>query len=87
MVKVKQEAPLLQHLYCWNHIFRDIRTWCRKHGAPLSDISVYVDDAQQLFHSPTEQEYQNNLTKRRKEWDAAFDSYYMNEIHPDVCGR
>ena len=72
-------------LYCWNHIFRDVRLWCRKHGAPTSDITVYVDDVQQLFHSMNEKDYQKNLLSRSEIWDSAFKSYYMSEIHPDVC--
>lgn len=81
---IKKEMPTVTLLYCWNHIFRDIRTWCRKHGAPSADISVYVDDAQNLFHSQNEEEYEEKLAERRKVWDAAFEVYYIDEIHPDV---
>ena len=59
---IKKEIPMSKMLYCWNHIFRDVRLWCRKHGAPSSDITVYVGDVQQLFHSINEEEYQRNLS-------------------------
>ena len=71
-------------LYCWNHIFRDIRLWCRKHGAPSTDISFYIEDVRHLFHLESKQSYEKKLEERRDVWDAAFEAYYMQEIHPDV---
>lgn len=44
-------------IFCWNHVFRDIQLWCRKHGAPKVDIAVYSDDLFELFHSQSEKEY------------------------------
>lgn len=82
---IKEEMPRIKLLSCWNHIFRDIRTWCRKHGAPLIDIAVYIEDIQLLFHSQNEEEYEKRLQVRREVWDAAFEKYYMDEIHPSVC--
>ena len=29
---INSELPAVAVLHCWNHIFRDIRLWCRKHG-------------------------------------------------------
>lgn len=58
---IKHEIPTVEVLFCWNHIFRDIRTWCHKHGAPSADIAVYVADVQQLFHLPTTVEYKNSV--------------------------
>lgn len=81
---IKEEIPTLELLFCWNHIFRDIRTWCHKHGAPASDIAVYVADVQRLFHLATADEYEEQLHKLKKDWDAAFEDYYMKEIHCDV---
>ena len=70
-------------MQCWNHLFRDIRFWLRKNGAPASDITVYIDDIAQLFHSPSEQVYKQKLCER---WDTLFKEYYMitKEIHPSV---
>lgn len=82
---IKRELPEVKLLYCWNHIFRDIRTWCRKHGAPSGDISFYTDDVRQLLHSNCENDYKIKLEERRKVWDAAFETYYMQEIHPSVA--
>ena len=45
------ELPNLRRVQCWNHHFRDIRFWLRKHGAPSSDITIYIDDVSRLFHS------------------------------------
>ena len=71
-------------LYCWNHIFRDVRNWCHKHGSPSSDTSVYVTDVQQPFHSSSEEMYEKKLQELKSEWDAVFEEYYMQEIHRDV---
>ena len=81
---IRTELPGVKVVHCWNHILRDIRMWCRKHGAPTCDISVYCDHLLQLFHSPTEVEYERRLQERREMWDSTFASYYMQEIHPDV---
>ena len=81
---IRHEMPELKPLHCWNHIFQDIRLWCRKHGAPSADIAFYVDDVRNLFHSESENIYENALKKSRVVWDAAFEAYYMEEIHPDV---
>lgn len=82
---IRTELPAVKVLHCWNHIFRDVRMWCRKHGAPAGDISLYCDHLFQLFHSPTELEYETRLEEQRQVWDSTFESYYMKEIHPDVC--
>ena len=77
---IKSELPAVTILHCWNHIFRDIRLWCRKHGAPAADISVYSEDIFQLFHSATKEEYEEKLRERQHTWDATFEAYYMQEI-------
>lgn len=78
------EVPNLKMVQCWNHLFRDIRFWLRKHGAPAADITIYVDDVSQLFHSPSEEAYNQLLEQCCERWDASFEQYYRNEIHPAV---
>ena len=78
------EIPSLKLVHSWNRICRDIQAWCPKHGVPSADITVYCEDVFQLFHSPNEEEYNTRLEGGRKVWDAAFEAYYMREIHPDV---
>jgi len=79
-----EECPTLKLVYCWNHVFRDIRMWCRKHGAPSADISIYVESVRRLFHSVSKQKYQKQLKESLTVWDAAFEDYYMKNIHSDV---
>ena len=81
---INSEMPNLTLFYCWNHIFKDIRTWCRKHGAPSSDITIYVNDVKELFHLSTADSYKKKLVEFKTKWDAAFEQYYMHDIHPDV---
>ncbi len=46
---IKTELPV-KLVHCWNHVFKDIHLWCRKHGAPKLDISVYkCDDLRSFF--------------------------------------
>ena len=54
------ELPKITRLQCWNHIFRDIRFWLRKRKAPMQEIAVYLDVCQ-MFHSATEDEYDERL--------------------------
>ena len=82
---ITSEVQSVKLIYCWNHVFRDIQLWCRKHGAPKVDIAVYSDDLFELFHSQSEKEYLEKLKIKQKKWDAAFEEYYMKEIHPDVA--
>ena len=37
-------VPKLIKLLRWNHIFRNVRFWLRKHQAPAREISLYLDD-------------------------------------------
>ena len=37
---IQVELPGTPLLLCWNHRFRDVRTWCHKHGAQSSDITI-----------------------------------------------
>ena len=62
MKAVDMELPNLRRVQCWNHLFRDIQFWLRKNGAPASDITVYIDDIAQLFHSPSEQVYKQKYS-------------------------
>ena len=46
----KSELRAVPILYCWNHYFRDIWLWCRKHGA-MRHLSLLWWCIFQLFHS------------------------------------
>ena len=81
---IKSELPGIKLLYCWNHIFRDVQVWCRKHGAPKSDVSVYTEDLRLLFHSSSEETYMQKLSDMKKAWDSTFKDYFMRVIQPEV---
>ena len=80
---VESELPNVTRLQCWNHIFRDVRFWLRKRKAPMQEITLYLDDICQMFHSASKEEYEERLEKNSKTWDSTFYEYYMKEIHPD----
>ena len=81
---LRKQLPNITIVHCWNHLFRDIRLWLRKHGAPSNDIAVYSDDVQKLFHSTSEQEYLQLLSQIRPTWDPVFEEYFLKQFHPDV---
>ena len=78
------EVSNLQQLQCWNHIYRDIRFWLRKRGAPSTDITIYIDNISNLFHSASEDEYNERLDHYSKAWDPVFEEYFKKKIHPIV---
>ena len=78
------EVLNLQQLQCWNHIYRDIRFWLRKRGAPSTDITTYIDNISNLFHAASEDEYNERLDHYSKAWDPVFEEYFKKEIHPIV---
>jgi transposase-like protein len=81
---LKKVLPAVKVVHCWNHIIKDVQLWCRKHGAPKGDISVYCDDLRELFHSAKEEDYEVKLTEKKDVWDSVFTEYYTKEIHPEV---
>ena len=56
-----------------------MQTW-----APCQDISVYLSDIRDLFHLPTEEEYDSKLASMKQRWSAPFSDYYINHIDPDI---
>ena len=58
---IELEVPDLKMVQCWNHLFRDTCFWLRKRGAPTADITIYIDDMSQLFHSLSEEAYNQLL--------------------------
>lgn len=81
---VNSELPEISLVHCWNHLFRDIRLWLVKHGAPSSDKAVYTDDVSKLFQAESEDQYEQLLDRFRQDWDSSFEQYYLKHIHPDV---
>lgn len=81
---IKRVMPNVRLVYCWNHILRDVRFWCRKHDAPSADISKYLEDMLELFRSSSPQLYESRLEEKMRQWDVTFQQFYMSEIHEDV---
>ena len=84
---IQAEIPSVPLVHCWNHILRDIRFWLRQHGAPATDVSVYLNNASRLFHCSTKNVYDGLLGELQKTWDATFEQYYMDPDIPYSIGR
>ena len=74
------ELPDVPLLLCWNHLFRDVRLWCHKHGASSSDITVYIADMKSLFHAKSVTEYDTLLQKFKRDWEALFEEYFRKKF-------
>lgn len=74
----------IPHVLCWNHLIHDVRYWLQKHAAPSADIATYIGDVRSLFHSPTEEMYNNKFSATQRTWDAQFEQYYIKEIHSNI---
>ena len=48
---ISRYLPNLEHVFCWNHIRRDIRTWLSSRNASADDKTVYGNDLFQLQQS------------------------------------
>ena len=64
--------------------FCDVRRWLQTHGAPALDISMYLSDIKDLFHLPTQEEYNEALKEMAAKWSAPFYHYYQQQIHADI---
>ena len=50
----------------------------------MQEITLYLDDICQMFHSASKEEYEERLEKNSKTWDSTFYEYYMKEITQTV---
>ena len=71
-------------LRCWNHTFRAVKFWLRKHGACTTEIPAYVSHVRELINQCNLASYQQKLKDFQLLWSKPFYEYYMNEIHPEV---
>ena len=58
----------IPHVLCWNHLIHDVGYWLQKHAAPSADIATYIGDVRSLFHSPTEEVYNNQFSATQRTW-------------------
>ena len=71
-------------LRCWNHTFRAVKLWLRKHKACAAEIPAYISYVRELFNQCNLACYEQKLTDLQCLWSKPFHDYYMNEIHPEV---
>ena len=71
---------------CWNHTINAIKHWLRNHGASTVEIPVYISNVRELLNQSTEETYLEKLKLYQVKWSKAFDNYYTDKIHPEVCG-
>jgi hypothetical protein len=81
---ISAEVPTLHQVFCWNHIYADVRNWLLKHGAPISDISIITSHLRTLFNQPSQQDYEEKLSEMSGVWDDLFREYYLQHIHKEV---
>ena len=81
---IKSNFPHSVVLRCWNHLFKNIRDWIKKHNGKKLDSKVYCSDCRELFKCDSKDSYKILLSKKQAYWDSAFNKYYLTHIHPDI---
>ena len=81
---INKVLPNIQVLHCWNHLFRDIAFWVRKHGGNKIDEKFYKDNVRTLMECQTEQEYESLLSEKSQKWSVPFVEYFEAHISPSM---
>jgi hypothetical protein len=81
---ITAEVPSLPQVFCWNHIFRDVRNWLVKHGATRKEIPLITSQLRTLFCQPSQQDYERKLGELKGVWSDPFREYYFQHIHKEV---
>ena len=74
----------VQRLQCWNPTLSAAKVWLRNHNATSSEIPVYVSHLRDLFHQPSEQDYNDHYEMLRNDWSKSFCDYFDQNIHTKV---
>ncbi|CAG2203434.1 unnamed protein product [Mytilus edulis] len=86
---LRNKIPMVTHVYCWNHLKRDLRHWLLKHDGKQSDVTFYVNDMEDLLRCESEQAFDVMLDEKKTKWSQAmvehFDRTLKNQIKQHAC--
>ena len=80
---IKNKLPNVKLVYCWNHLFRDIEAWCRKHNGSEA-VAFYCANIRKLLEAKSESEYMEIYETLKPTWDTLFREYYSKCLHKDI---
>lgn len=72
--------PKIPHIYCTNHILRDVDAWIRKHGGKKDDLKVLKDNITQLIDSGSLSVFDSLYHLFRRKWSKEFRNYFDKQL-------
>lgn len=81
---IQNNLPNTKLVYCWNHLFRDVDVWLKKHSGKCQDVAFYYANLRSFLEAQSYTMYCDTLKKLRPHWDAEFEEYYMKYLHGDI---
>lgn len=75
--------PNITLVYCWNHLFRDVESWCRKHNGSEA-VGFYCAKVRTLLEAKSESEYMELYESLKPTWDTLLREYYAKYLHKDI---
>ena len=76
-----------KHVFCWNHIKRDVVHWLKTHNAVQDDISVYMSNIQHLLHCETLEIFNDLYDSLSATWSEAFVIYFEDHLKTDFINN
>ena len=77
----------VHHVFCWNHLLKDVEHWVRKHDGKHSDVTVYVNNILLLLQCPTEAKFDELCSKLKKKWSIPFLEYFEKNVRKDIVDK
>ena len=81
---IEEHLPQVHRFFCWNHLINAAKMWLKRHGAPASDVPVYIHNIRDLLHQETERDYDLRLSQLKLKWSQPFLHYFIDELHDKV---
>lgn len=82
---IKQELPSCIHIYCWNHIQRDVKHWVeKKKNSTPGDVELYVSHIWDLLDSDDLDSFGHKLNAMSVHWSAEFKNYFSRHLLEDI---
>jgi len=81
---INQELNEACHVFCWNHLLRNIKEWLFKVNGTDDDKVGYRAHIEDLLKSKSSIEFNLKLEKHRTKWSELFSSYFDAHIKDDL---
>ncbi|RWS24903.1 uncharacterized protein B4U80_13156 [Leptotrombidium deliense] len=86
---IKYAYPKANHLFCENHIIRDIQLYVKRCKGTKDDIAAYKHHIRLLYDSKSEEEFDELLEEFKLKWSQPFIEYFdknlKNHLKTNCC--